>query len=50
LSTTFVTLPMPSHTFLWQVPGVCMEVGVPAMVNVAPHTPAMHARFLQSVS
>src|SRR5262249_3934663 len=50
-SGALITLPAPSQRFCWQSCGVCVEVAVPAGVNVKPQTPiASHARALQSVS
>jgi hypothetical protein len=50
LFTTLTTLPAPSHWFWWQVPTVCVLVGVPAAVFTTPHVPAEHVRLWQSVS
>jgi hypothetical protein len=49
-STTAVTAPEPSHTFLRQSPGVWAVVVEPDGLCDHPHVPETHARLLQSVS
>lgn len=44
LSTTLVTLPLPSHAAARQSPGVCAAIGVFAAVNVTPQTPPPQVR------
>ena len=49
-STGATTFPAPSHVFVWQSPGVCAAVGVPAAALATPQTPLVHVRAAHSVS
>ena len=49
-SATLTTFPAPSHSFTWQSPVVCCDVGVPAEVKLVPQVPSTHVRVAQSVS
>ena len=42
-------LPIPSHWFAWQSPGVCDAVGVPAEALDVPHAPAVHVALTHSL-
>jgi len=50
LSTAGWIPPAPSHSFRWQSPGICDDVGVPAGWKLNPQTPLMQVRLWQSVS
>jgi hypothetical protein len=50
LSMLLTMFPAPSQAFVWQSPGVCEPVTVPADVNVNPHVADTQLRCLHSVS
>jgi hypothetical protein len=48
-SATVFVPPRPSHTTLWQLPAVCIEMGVPAFAYAVPQVPLVQVGCSQSV-
>lgn len=48
-SATEMTLPLPSHTFFKQSPGVCNARAVPLAVSLTPQAPLVHVGVEQAV-